>query len=124
MLSGARVIGFDPNPMDREQYIDHIKSCVSAPDQESEKTRDQFCKICHYLTIDKNGGDHSFDELRHFMESFEGGKDGQIRLFYMALPPTAYVSVSEQLKRCCKSKDGVSRIVVSIPFHVCRLRDM
>ena len=98
--------------MNHDEYMDHIKSCVSAEDQEQEKKRDEFCKICHYISIDKDAGDKSFEELRDLMESFEGGKNGQNRLFYMALPPNVYIQVSEQLKRCCKSKDGVSRIIV------------
>lgn len=92
--------------------MDHIKGCVSADDKDQEKQRDEFCKNCHYISIDQDGGDKSFEELRDLMESFEGGKQEQNRLFYMALPPNIYVPVSEQLKRCCKSKDGVSKIIV------------
>lgn len=105
-------MGLDLTPKDHDEYMEHIRSCVSAEDGEQEKQRDEFCRICHYITIDKDGGDKSFDELRDLMESFEGGKKAQDRLFYMALPPTIYVQVSEQLKRCCKSKDGISRIIV------------
>lgn len=100
--------------MNRDEYMSHIESCVSSEDKAIEKARDEFCKICHYISIDKDGGDQSFEELRDLMESFEGGKKGQNRLFYMALPPNIYVPVSEQLKRCCKSRDGISRIVVSL----------
>lgn len=99
--------------MNHDEYMKHIHSCVSAEDKDLEKLRDEFCKNCHYITIDTDAGDKSFEELRDLMESFEGGKKGQNRLFYMALPPSIYVPVSEQLKRCCKSGHGVSRLVVS-----------
>ena len=98
--------------MNHDEYMDHIRSCVSADDEDQRKQRDEFCKNCHYISIKKDEGDKSFEELRDLMESFEGGKSGQTRLFYMALPPNIYVQVSEQLKRCCKSKDGISRIIV------------
>lgn len=105
-------MGFDPTPKNHDEYVNHIESCVRAEEEQQKKQRGEFCKRCHYITIDQNGGDKSFEELRDLMESFEGGKKGQKRLFYMALPPTIYVTVSEQLHRCCKSRDGVSRIIV------------
>lgn len=102
--------------MNHGEHMDHIKSCVSAEDEDQEKARDEFCKLCHYISIDKDGGDKSFEELRDLMESFTEEREAQNRLFYMALPPNVYVPVSEQLKRCCKSKEGVSRIIVEKPF--------
>ncbi|KAL8826524.1 MAG: hypothetical protein Q9191_003748 [Dirinaria sp. TL-2023a] len=102
--------------MNHDEHIDHIKSCVSAEDEDQEKARDEFCRLCHYISIDKDGGDKSFEELRDLMESFTEEREAQNRLFYMALPPNVYVPVSEQLRRCCKSKKGVSRIIVEKPF--------
>ena len=110
--------------MNHDEYLDHIKSCVSAEGEDQEKARDEFCKLCHYISIDKDGGDKSFEELRGLMESFIEGSKAQNRLFYMALPPNVYVPVSEQLKRCCKSKNGVSRIIVSVPTEAVRVENM
>ena len=110
--------------MKHDEYMRHIKSCVSAEGRDQEEARDEFCKRCHYITIDKDEGDKSFEELRDLMESFRGGRNGQNRLFYMALPPNIYVPVSEQLKRCCKSQNGVSRLVVSRSARVVCFRNM
>ena len=93
--------------------MNHSKSCVNADDKDLEKKRDEFFKNCHYISIDQDGGDKLFEELRDLMESFERGTEGQTRLFYMALPPKICVPVSEQLRRCCKGKNVVSRIIVS-----------
>ena len=37
----------------------------------------------------------------------------QNRVFYMALPPSVFITVSEQLKRNCYPKSGLARIIVS-----------
>ena len=107
------MVGFDPNPMSQDEFINHIKKSVDVEGTELEKKCAQFCELCHYITLKTDEGDKSFEELRDLMESFKHGDEEQYRTFYMALPPSVYVKVSEQLKRCCKTGEGgVSRIIV------------
>ena len=93
--------------------MEHIKSCVEAPSPELEELREEFCKICTYIIMKPDKGDESFVELREHMETLGNGTISQTRLFYMALPPKVYISVSELLKQNCYSEDGVSRIIVN-----------
>lgn len=106
------IIGFDPTKMNNDEYIDLIKSCIGKPSEDMSEDLEEFCKRCVYI-CNNGDGDKSFVDLRKHMEKHGSDGNGQDRFFYMALPPKAYVSVSEQLKRNCYSENGVSRIVVS-----------
>jgi len=111
-----RIIGFDPTKIDHDEYIDLIKSCIDKPSEDMGEDLENFCKRCTYI-CNNGDGDKPFIDLRQYMESHGSDSHGQDRFFYMALPPKAYVSVSEQLKKNCYSENGVSRIVVSIRFQ-------
>ena len=101
--------------MNHDEFTDHIKKSVNVQEAELAKKCAQFCEICHYISLKTDKGDESFEELRDLMDSFKRQDKDQHRLFYMALPPKIYVSVSEQLKRCCKNEGGVSRLIVRDP---------
>ena len=106
-------MGFDPNPTSQDEFAKHIKKSVGVEGTGLEEKCAQFCNNCHYITLKIDEGDTSFEELRDLMESFKHGDQEQQRIFYMALPPSVYVKVSEQLRRCCKTEEGgVSRIIV------------
>ena len=113
---GTRIIGIDPTPMSHEEFTDHMKKSIGVHGTDLAQKCAQFCEICHYITLKTDEGDKSFEELRDLMESFQNKEKQQHRLFYMALPPKIYVSVSDQLKRCCKDEKTVSRVIVSISF--------
>ena len=99
--------------MSQDEFAKHIKKSVGVEGAELEKKCAEFCDLCHYVTLKTDEGDKSFEDLRDLMESFKHGDEEQNRIFYMALPPSVYVKVSEQLKRCCKTGEGgVSRIIV------------
>lgn len=110
------IIGFDPTEMEQDEYIDLIKSCIDKPSQETGEDIENFCKRCTYI-CNNGDGDKPFIELCQYMEKHGSDSQGQDRFFYMALPPKAYVSVSEQLKKNCYSETGVSRIVVRFRFQ-------
>ncbi len=101
--------------MEQNEYIDLIKSCIDKSSEEMGEDLEKFCKRCTYLCNDGDR-DKSFINLHTRMEELGGSSHSQDRFFYMALPPKAYVSVSEQLKKNCYSENGVSRIVVSLMF--------
>lgn len=100
--------------MSPDEFEDHIKKSINVQEAELAKQCSQFCEICHYITLQTDQGDKSFEELRDLMDSFKDKDKDQHRLFYMALPPNVYVPVSEQLERCCKNEGGVSRIIVGV----------
>lgn len=111
-----KIIGFDPRKMSHNEHINHIKSCIDTPAVEIQKQLDEFCKQCTYL-INQDNRNKPFTDLRKHMEEVGNGSEEQDRLFYMALPPKIYLTVSEQLKENCCSRLGASRIIVSHQFQ-------
>lgn len=89
---------------------------MKIPDDEVKVQLDGFCKKCTYVS-GHDDGDEPYEELRDHLKELERGKQAQNRIFYMALPPSIFISVSKQLKRFCYSKGIFSRILVSFPFQ-------
>ena len=101
--------------MDHDEYLKRVKSYIKTPTQDMEKQLEEFCGFCTYVSgqYDK---DESFVELRNHLESLEKGRKETNRIFYMALPPSVFITVSQHLKRNCYPKSGVSRVIVSLPL--------
>jgi glucose-6-phosphate 1-dehydrogenase len=103
--------------MDHEEYLKRVKSYIKTPTKDMEQQLQEFCKICTYVSgqYDK---DESFIELRKHLEELEKSRKEANRVFYMALPPSVFTTVSQHLKKNCYPKSGLARIIVrgEIPF--------
>lgn len=102
--------------MDHEEYLKRVRSYIKTPTKEIEEQLDCFCKLCSYVS-GQYDQDDSFINLNKHLEEVEKGRKGQNRVFYMALPPSVFITVSEQLKRNCYPTNGIARIIVS-DFHL------
>ena len=102
--------------MDHEEYLRRVRSYIKTPTKEIEEQLDSFCQLCSYVSgqYDK---DEAFQNLTRHLEDIEKGQKEQNRVFYMALPPSVFTTVSEQLKRNCYPKNGIARIIVSRPLY-------
>jgi glucose-6-phosphate 1-dehydrogenase len=98
--------------MDHEEYLKRVKSYIKTPTKDMEQQLQEFCNICTYVSgqYDK---DESFIDLRKHLEELEKGRKESNRVFYMALPPSVFTTVSQQLKKNCYPKNGIARIIVS-----------
>lgn len=98
--------------MDHGEYIKRVKSYIKTPTKEIEEQLDEFCGMCSYVSgqYDK---DESFQQLESHLGELEKGRKETNRIFYMALPPSVFIPVSEHLKKNCYPKEGISRIIVS-----------
>lgn len=103
--------------MSREDFLKRVKSSIKTPTKEVESQLKEFENVCSYISgqYDK---DESFIELKKHLEELENGRKEQNRVFYMALPPSVFTTVSQQLKKHCYPASGITRIIVSITFHV------
>jgi glucose-6-phosphate 1-dehydrogenase len=101
--------------MDHEEYLKRVKSYIKTPTKEMEDLLAEFVKLCTYISglYDKDEG---FVELRNHIEELEMGQKETNRIFYMALPPSVFIPVSQHLKKICYPKDGIARIIVEKPF--------
>ena len=97
--------------MDHEEYLKRVKSYIKTPTKDMEQQLQEFCNICTYVSgqYDK---DESFIELRKNLEQAEKGRKEANRVFYMALPPSVFTTVSQHLKKNCYPKSGLARIIV------------
>jgi glucose-6-phosphate 1-dehydrogenase len=97
--------------MDHEEYLKRVKSYIKTPTKDFEEQLDEFCKLCSYVSgqYDK---DESFIELRKHVEELEKGRKETNRVFYMALPPSVFTTVSQHLKRNVYPEKGIARVIV------------
>lgn len=98
--------------MDHNEYLKRVRSYIKTPTKEIEEQLNSFCELCTYIS-GQYDQDDSFRNLAKHLEEIEKNQKEQNRVFYMALPPSVFITVSEQLKRNCYPKNGVARIIVS-----------
>ena len=107
--------------MDREEYLKRVKSYIKTPTKELEKQLDEFCEFCSYVS-GQYDQDESFVGLEKHMQEIEKGRKENNRIFYMALPPSVFITVSQHLKRNCYPKSGIARVIVSYMYTSMQLR--
>ena len=101
--------------MDRTEYLKRVKSYIKVPTKDMEEQLEGFCNLCTYVS-GQYDQDDSFIALNKHLEEIEQGRNEQNRVFYMALPPSVFITVSQHLKKNCYPKNGISRIIVEKPF--------
>lgn len=86
---------------------------MKVTDEESESLSAFFSKNS-YLS-GRYDDSSSFSKLNAHLSSLPGGADAN-RLFYLALPPTVYNSVTTNIQAHCISHKGWNRVIVEKPF--------
>jgi len=97
--------------MDHEEFLKRVKSYIKTPTKDIEHQLQEFAKICTYVS-GQYDVDESFINLRRHLEELERGRKEQNRIFYMALPPSVFTTVSQHLKKNCYPENGIARIIV------------
>lgn len=101
--------------MDHEEFLKRVKSYIKTPTKELEEQLSDFCSHCSYIS-GQYDQDEPFVKLNEHLQKIENGRKEQNRIFYMALPPSVFTTVSQHLKRNCYPEKGITRIVVEKPF--------
>ncbi|CAO3600342.1 unnamed protein product [Absidia cylindrospora] len=115
----ALILGYARSKLDHDGFIERVTEHISK--EEDKKTVDGFVKICSYLS-GQYDQDESFKKLNEVISKSEderGLKSGQRnRIFYMALPPTAFLNVAKGCRQHVISSDKQSfnRVVIEKPF--------
>src|SRR5450432_362193 len=97
--------------MDHEEFLKRVKSYIKTPTKDMEQQLQDFCSICSYVS-GQYDHDESFVKLRTHLEELERGRKETNRIFYMALPPSVFTTVSQHIKKNCYPKNGIARIIV------------
>lgn len=110
---GIKIIGYARTKMDHEEYLKRVKSNIKTPTKDMEEQLGEFCKLCSYVSgqYDK---DESFQELEKHLQGVEKGQKEKNRVFYMALPPSVFIPVSQHLRRNNYPENGLARIIVRL----------
>lgn len=113
----TKIIGYARTKMDHDQYIERVTHYIKS--EGYEKQLEEFKKILTYLP-GQYDDDASFANLD--MAILQSEEDREIdvgkrhRVFYMALPPSVFITVAKGLKKNTYAKEGLNRIVVEKPF--------
>lgn len=105
--------------MDPDEYHKRITSYIKNPNEDAEVKQkvEDFKAIATYVSgvYDK---DEPFQELNAHLEAIEAKyqTEERNRLFYLALPPSVFIPVTEQLKKHCHTSGGINRIIIEKPF--------
>jgi glucose-6-phosphate 1-dehydrogenase len=97
--------------MDHEEYLKRVKSYIKTPTKEMQDQLDEFCGFCTYIA-GQYDQDESFVTLQKHLDELEKDRKETHRVFYMALPPSVFTTVSQHLKRNCYPTKGIARIIV------------
>ncbi|GFT74910.1 glucose-6-phosphate 1-dehydrogenase [Nephila pilipes] len=82
--------------------------------EDQKELLDDFFKVNSYIcgTYDKSD---DFQKLNEHLEKLENGPSSN-RLFYLAVPPTVFSIVTENLKQKCMFHKGWTRVIIEKPF--------
>lgn len=97
--------------MDHEEFLKRVKSYIKTPTKDLEQQLQEFTDLCTYVS-GQYDNDESFVGLLKHLEELENGRKESNRVFYMALPPSVFTTVSQHLKKNCYPKNGIARIIV------------
>ena len=98
--------------MDHTEYLKRVKSYIKTPTKEVEEQLEDFCSACTYIA-GQYDQDEPFQKLDKHIAGIEKDRKEGHRVFYMALPPSVFMTVSQHLKKNCYPKHGIARIIVS-----------
>lgn len=97
--------------MDRTEYLNRVKSYIKTPSKEVEDQLEDFLSKCSYVS-GQYDQDESFSRLEERLKEVENGRSANHRIFYMALPPSVFTTVSRHLKKNCYPTNGIARLIV------------
>lgn len=79
-----------------------------------EERYEEFWKLNYYVAGSYNTR-RDFELLNQQLENHEKGQNAH-RLFYLALPPSVFESVTVHIRNTCMGKKGWTRIIIEKPF--------
>ena len=110
--STTHIVGYARSHIEHDEFLSTMRPFCAKIDDDEEKL-DRFLALCSYVSgpYDKAEG---FQGLQKHLEELEGSQSH--RLFYLALPPSVFVTAVSSLWPECQTKTGWNRVVVEKPF--------
>ncbi|KAJ8660674.1 glucose-6-phosphate dehydrogenase [Lichtheimia ornata] len=116
MPENVHVTGYARSKLDRDEYVKRITAHLK---DASEEDKNKFLEVTDYVSgqYDQDDSWKSLNEHLDKLEEKRGLKEGRRnRVFYMALPPSVFVTVARGLRKFVYTDKGHNRIVVEKPF--------
>ena len=109
------IVGYARSKMDHGEFLKKVSAKFG--DKGKEK-RDEFLSHCWYVSgqYDSSSDFKSLHSQLKEREQKDGGKGKHNRIFYLALPPSAFVTAARSIKSGAMSSKGWNRLVVEKPF--------
>ncbi|TID20374.1 hypothetical protein CANINC_003619 [Pichia inconspicua] len=115
----TKIIGYARSNLTNSDLANRIKPYLKYDNQnESHKLAvDEFINILSYIQGSYNSND-DFIKLESYINSLDNSSNVKEshRLYYLALPPSVFIDVAQNLKKNCYPEDGVVRLIVEKPF--------
>ncbi|KAF7732504.1 Glucose-6-phosphate 1-dehydrogenase [Apophysomyces ossiformis] len=109
----VHMIGYARTKMDRKEYLSRVTENIN-----DDQVQD-FEERTTYMS-GQYDQDDSWDKLRQYVEEIESkghvGSGQKNRIFYMALPPSVFLSVARGIKKHLYTDQGHISIVIEKPF--------
>ena len=105
-------VGYARSDLTVQQVREKCEQYMKVKDNEQERY-EQFWKLNYYVK-------GSYDTRRDFellnQEMTKVGTERANRIFYLALPPSVFETVTSNVKKCCMSTGGWTRVIIEKPF--------
>ncbi|RXW25245.1 hypothetical protein EST38_g609 [Candolleomyces aberdarensis] len=117
----TKIVGYARTKMDKAEFDKRATGYIKGADDNPEIANaiESFKQHLSYVAGGYEDGE-SFDKLNEHLEAIESTYVSQQecnRIFYLALPPTVFIPVAQNLKEhCYNPKGGVNRIIIEKPF--------
>ncbi|KAI9097216.1 glucose-6-phosphate dehydrogenase [Phlyctochytrium arcticum] len=110
-------VGVARSKLEKDAFRKKITSNIKDADQ---KVLDQFLEKAPYVSLESYDDEQSYKNLDAEISKLEkkagSGKGKTLRLFYVALPPSAFEDVARCLKKFAWHDDHVNRVIIEKPY--------
>ncbi|CCJ31039.1 unnamed protein product [Pneumocystis jirovecii] len=110
-----RIVGYARTEMSNHEFHSRFSQYIKTSTLKSDIVFKEFKSICTYISGKYDSCD-GFKKLLLHIKEIEDKCQKQNRIFYMALPPNVFNSVSYYIKDLLYPGSGVARLIVEKPF--------
>lgn len=114
----TKIIGYARSKLSDDDLKEKIKPHLKKPNgAEDDQKVEKFLSLVSYVAGPYDS-DEGYLELKEAIELYEKENSVQEphRLFYLALPPSVFVTVANQIKKLVYAANGITRVIVEKPF--------
>ncbi|KAI8824377.1 glucose-6-phosphate dehydrogenase [Fimicolochytrium jonesii] len=109
------VVGTARSEYKIEDFRKKIQPGISKKDKSESESKD-FLEICSYVQLKGYDDAESYKKLNDELNKLERGSGKHLRLFYIALPPSAFEDVAANVRTAAWAEGKTNRIIIEKPY--------